>query len=1142
MIPPKKSYVTAIRLNLFIWVSLGCILLFSSPSLAQLNSNNLTLYTEKDGLPGTQINKIIVDQFGYIWVGTINGLAKFDGYSFKRFYEDPNNPGSIKGLNVWSLFEDSKGRIWVGASPGKLNVYDPSTQLFREYPFVDLFEYDVNLEKGIAQITEDNNGRIYFGVHALYGQEISNALLYFDEQEDKIKRFESAEDIMIKNIVSMTSDQEGMIWVNSYSGFFKIDKENKLEEVKPKNISKKPALEKEYPTGIISEGEGYLWMITNLGRLFKLNVENAEYEIFSPVGILEENFFNSLTIDANGNLWMATNYGPFLYYPEQDSVVYFKEDLSDKFGFRGDAVNTLAVDQFGGVWAGTQVMGLLRYEERSIFKSYTFKNEESNSILSGWADNIVELPNGKLLVTTSGINIIDLQSNVIESLPYNKYFPSSPKVFSISEVSAGEYYLNSNFGVYQFTYPEKTVKKISIPGIPESNWVSGFFNDSKGNQWAFTNGGIYTRRSSTAPYSRLKLELSADDEKRLHSVVRVYESEKYGLWLPTDDRLFLYNYTTGQIGSIGHDKAQGDILGTQDINSFYEDKSGIAWIGAWQGGLNRFDVATGKIKTYTVNDGLPSMSIQSIIADKENENLWLSTFEGISRFHIPTEQFYNYSIDDGIQGQLYADGSYLKTSKGQFIFGGSNGITIFDPNTVNTTSIPPRVFLTEFKLFNERVLPGENSILKNPIYDTEEVVLAHNQNNITLEFIALHYSNPLKNKFAYKLDNYDNDWRESTNFQAAYYPNLSPGEYVFHVKAANNNGVWNEEGAKLKIIINKPWWLTIWAYLFYGLVFIIALFGADRIFRHRVVLREREKAREKELEQAKEIEKAYTELKATQAQLIQSEKMASLGELTAGIAHEIQNPLNFVNNFSEVSAELVDEIRDSRHKTQDSRPKTEEDEIEDEILEDIKKNLEKINHHGKRADAIVKGMLEHSRTGSGVKELTDINILAGEYLNLAYQSFKSKNEGLDIKLITDLDPSLPKMEIVRSDIGKVLLNILNNAFYAVGTGHVGTGRSLQPMVTVSTSPLDSLSRDIGRGSASPDKSGGVKISISDNGPGIPDAIKSKIFQPFFTTKPTGQGTGLGLSLSYDIVKAHGGEIRVETKEGEGSEFIIIIGF
>jgi signal transduction histidine kinase len=513
------------------------------------------------------------------------------------------------------------------------------------------------------------------------------------------------------------------------------------------------------------------------------------------------------------------------------------------------------------------------------------------------------------------------------------------------------------------------------------------------------------------------------------------------------------------------------------------------------------------------------MSIQSILVDEENENLWLSTFEGISRFHIPTEQFYNYSIDDGIQGQLYADGSYLKTSKGQFVFGGSNGITIFDPNNVKTTSIPPRVFLTEFKLFNERVLPGENSILKNPIYDTEEIVLAHSQNNITLEFIALHYSNPLKNKFAYKLDNYDNEWRESTNFQAAYYPNLSPGEYVFHVKAANNNGVWNEEGAKLKIIINKPWWLTNWAYLFYGLVFISALFGADRIFRHRVVLREREKAREKELEQAKEIEKAYTELKATQAQLIQSEKMASLGELTAGIAHEIQNPLNFVNNFSEVSAELVDEIRDSRHKTKDARPKTETDEMEDEILNDIKQNLEKINHHGKRADAIVKGMLEHSRTSTGEKVPTDINALCDEYLRLSYHGLRAKDNSFNADYKTDFDPDLPKVNVVPQDIGRVLLNIINNAFQALGTGHA---LSLKPMVTVSTKNLGNE----------------IEISIKDNGPGIPDAIKDKIFQPFFTTKPTGQGTGLGLSLSYDIVKAHGGELAIETAVNKGTNFTI----
>jgi signal transduction histidine kinase len=274
-------------------------------------------------------------------------------------------------------------------------------------------------------------------------------------------------------------------------------------------------------------------------------------------------------------------------------------------------------------------------------------------------------------------------------------------------------------------------------------------------------------------------------------------------------------------------------------------------------------------------------------------------------------------------------------------------------------------------------------------------------------------------------------------------------------------------------------------------------------------------------QQKTELENTLENLKSTQAQLIQSEKMASLGELTAGIAHEIQNPLNFVNNFSEVSAELIEEIEEERAKSQEARDET----LVSEILGDIKQNLEKINHHGKRADAIVKGMLEHSRTGSGEKELTDINTLAGEYLNLTYQSFKSKNKEVEIELIKDLDPTIPKIELVRADIGKVLLNILNNAFYACTHSEFLIQNSeLKPLVTVSTSPLEG--------------GGGVQISIKDNGPGIPDAIRDKIFQPFFTTKPTGQGTGLGLSLSYDIVKAHGGEIKLESKAGEGSSFNI----
>jgi signal transduction histidine kinase len=269
------------------------------------------------------------------------------------------------------------------------------------------------------------------------------------------------------------------------------------------------------------------------------------------------------------------------------------------------------------------------------------------------------------------------------------------------------------------------------------------------------------------------------------------------------------------------------------------------------------------------------------------------------------------------------------------------------------------------------------------------------------------------------------------------------------------------------------------------------------------------------------IELAYNQLKSTQAQLIQSEKMASFGELTAGIAHEIQNPLNFVNNFSEVSNELIDEMKEEQAAGNWQ--------LATEIADDIKQNLEKINHHGKRAADIVKGMLQHSRTSSGQKEPTDINALADEYLRLAYHGLRAKDKSFNADFKTDFDPTLPKINVIPQDIGRVLLNLINNAFYAVTEQSKlfqssELWKSYQPLVAVSTINLG-------------DK---IQISVKDNGPGIPAHIVDKIFQPFFTTKPTGQGTGLGLSLSYDIIKAHGGVLKVETKEGEETEFILIL--
>ena len=335
-------------------------------------------------------------------------------------------------------------------------------------------------------------------------------------------------------------------------------------------------------------------------------------------------------------------------------------------------------------------------------------------------------------------------------------------------------------------------------------------------------------------------------------------------------------------------------------------------------------------------------------------------------------------------------------------------------------------------------------------------------------------------------------------------------QYEFDKKQAIAKAEQDKKDAEQKRIRNLQYFTIAALFVLLLVILLIAFIQ----WRHN---KQKKKANALLQQQKEKVEDTLTELKSTQSQLIHSEKMASLGELTAGIAHEIQNPLNFVNNFSEVNKELLIEMRDEIKKGNIDGVNA--------IANDVIENEEKINHHGKRADAIVKGMLQHSRASSGQEELTDINALANEYLRLSYHGMRAKDKSFNATMSTDFDESIGKINIVPQDIGRVLLNLLNNAFYAVNeksTSASSAGKPYEPTVSVNTKKTGNQ----------------VTVTVSDNGNGISHKVIDKIFQPFFTTKPTGEGTGLGLSLSYDIIKAHGGEIKVETEEGEGSEFII----
>jgi len=360
-----------------------------------------------------------------------------------------------------------------------------------------------------------------------------------------------------------------------------------------------------------------------------------------------------------------------------------------------------------------------------------------------------------------------------------------------------------------------------------------------------------------------------------------------------------------------------------------------------------------------------------------------------------------------------------------------------------------------------------------------------------------------------KYDEIKDSTRSMENIQKATELTMN---YEFEKKQAVAKAEQDRKDADAKRIKNQQ----LFTILALGVIVLAAIIIAIIQFRSN---KHKHKANIALQQQKEKVESTLTELKSTQAQLIQSEKMASLGELTAGIAHEIQNPLNFVNNFSDVNTELLVEMKDEIDKGNLQEVKS--------IADDVIDNEQKINHHGKRADAIVKGMLQHSRSSTSEKEPTDINKLADEYLRLCYHGLRAKDQFFNATMQTDYDQNLEKVNINPQDIGRVLLNLYNNAFYAVASpppngGIADPDKTHNPTVWVSTKKVGHR----------------VLISVKDNGPGVPQKVLDKIFQPFFTTKPTGQGTGLGLSLSYDIIKAHGGELKVETKDGEGAEFII----
>jgi len=1085
-------------------------------------------------------------------------LAKLDpksgvirGFPHTRFYPRYNN--IVLNLELLEAAKDSS--VWQLLHPGNLNVFNRKSEDFERVISSGSTVPGTDIRDTIRMIVPGNDKYdVLRGDQGVY--------LWDPVLRKSIKSYTKLEyednSLPDNELAYAFIDSKDQLWVLQQKGHVSLinlsnDKIEHFIYGEGKLKFDRGAKKTDQISVIAQNQEGIWFGTTNLSPYsegepltylyydFKKREFNHYTETFNddsnPLQKGKHIFNFKVIQDNSGLLWLATRPNLYKQAPKVRQIETLRHDPQKPESLPSDTITSIYEDSKNRLWIGTSKGLSLMEGDRFIKIAFNPNDKVAKNV---HIQTIYEDSKGDLWVGTYGNGLFRFLENT-KSLKQFELAPGLEKLdFSydiecIQEDLSGKLWISAwRRGIYILSKDtRKLVQKFEIANGDEhgmkSNWVDPIYLDSKGAIWvgdpADNAYGLYKYSPDDKKFKHFGNDPS-DSLSLISNEIRFIEEDAENrLWIGTDGGLCLFD----EEKEIFY--RNNDALKMPSVSSLAWAENGKIWVSTYSGGgLALVGPNPEEVVFYGEEQGLLHNDISNsgnrLLMD-ENDLLWLPNQRGLSIFDTRSLSFQNLGPRDGMQN-LAAWSRLLKTRDGIIWIGGQNGLNRIDPQVIfNKDSIPPKMVITAMGVNDTVYTTPDGRLFTNTVSFSNNVVFRHDQRDLSFEFVALHYLRSEDNLYSWKLENYDADWSVPSKERKASYTNLSPGEYTFRVKGSNADGVWNEDGASIHITIAPPWWQTWWAY---GIYFVLLLFIGYRVHLYqkaRTIKKAQEAAQKKELAQAKEIKKAYADLKATQTQLIQAEKMASLGELTAGIAHEIQNPLNFVNNFSEVNRELIEELKEEKAKNKKERDES----LEEELLTDIDQNLEKISHHGKRADSIVKGMLQHSRASSGEKEPTDINVLADEYLRLAYHGLRAKDKSFNATMKTDFDKKIGKINVIPQDMGRVILNLITNAFHAVQERKKSTSAKTseddiyEPTVGVSTKKVGDT----------------IEIEVKDNGNGIPKKIIQKIFEPFFTTKPSGRGTGLGLSMSYEIVtKGHRGELKVASKEGEGTTFTIVL--